>query len=353
MALTPDQEAVLELVLAGQSYADLEELLGLSRDEVRGRARAGLAELGGADPDRNVGLSDYLLGQADPIGRADAVRHLRQDAADHELAARISERLAEMAPAADLPKLPPAPGGGSFLGRGTPAAPTGAEAPADSRSPLASISPSRSRLYAGLGAVAVIVIAVVLGVSGVFSGDDEPADAGEETTAGAGGETDAGQTDGGQTSGIPDGQELSTIPLRPTGNGDARGAATIGLSTGDQPYIDLAVANLERAPERQAYVVWFMFDEDTGYPLSPIFPENGEFNDRFAVPPAVVSLIFNRRIGAESIEVALSDAEETLVEIQQAAQDETYQIERPGRTVLEGKIPDLPAAGAQGEDEGS
>ena len=118
MALTPDQKAVLELLLAGQSYAELEELLGLSQDDVRSRARSGLTELGGADPDRNVGLSDYLLGQADPIGRADAVRHLRKDAADHDLAARISEELAEMAPAADLPKLPPAPGGGSFLSRG-------------------------------------------------------------------------------------------------------------------------------------------------------------------------------------------------------------------------------------------
>jgi hypothetical protein len=346
MALAPDQKAVLELLLAGQSYADLEELLGLTQEEVRGRVRAGLTELGGADPDRNVGLSDYLLGQADPIGRADAVRHLRQDPADHKLAVRVSERLAELAPAADLPKLPPAPGGGSFLGRGAPAR-EAAEPTAPRRSPLGSISQSRSRLYAALGGAAVILVAVVLAVTGVFSGDDEPAAAGEET-ASAG---DAA-TDGSSTGEIPDGQELTSIPLRATGNGDARGAATIGLATGDQPYIDLAIENLEPAPDRQAYVVWFMFDEDTGYPLSPIFPEQGSFNDRFAVPPAVVSLIFNQRIGAESIEVAVSDAQKTLLEIQQAAQDQTYKIERPGQTVLEGRIPDIPAAGGQGQDQG-
>jgi hypothetical protein len=96
-----------------------------------------------------------------------------------------------------------------------------------------------------------------------------------------------------------------------------------------------------------------MFDEDTGYPLSPIFPDQkGGFSDRFAIPAAVTGLIFNQRLGAESIEIALSDAEETLIEIQQAAQDETYQIERPGRTVLEGKIPNLlaEARGDQAQD---
>ena len=50
MPLTLDQTAVLELLLANQSYADLEDLLGISQDEVRARARAALTELGGADP---------------------------------------------------------------------------------------------------------------------------------------------------------------------------------------------------------------------------------------------------------------------------------------------------------------
>ena len=50
---------------------------------MRARARAALTELVGADPDRNVGLTDYLLGQADPIGRADASRHLRERPDDH------------------------------------------------------------------------------------------------------------------------------------------------------------------------------------------------------------------------------------------------------------------------------
>ena len=68
-----------------------------------------LTELGGADPDRNVGLTDYLLGQADPIGRADASRHLRDDPGDHALATALSERLREMFPDAEPPRLPGEP----------------------------------------------------------------------------------------------------------------------------------------------------------------------------------------------------------------------------------------------------
>ena len=110
MALTADQQATLQLLLVrGQRYADLAALLGVEEAEVRGRARAALTELGGADPDRNVGLTDYLLGQADPIGRADASRHLREHAEDRALATTLAERLREMFPGAELPRLPGEP----------------------------------------------------------------------------------------------------------------------------------------------------------------------------------------------------------------------------------------------------
>src|SRR6476661_1373333 len=72
VALTDEQRAMLQLLLeGGQSYDDISSLLGITPDEVRSRARAALTEIGGADPDSQVALSDYLLGQADPIGRAD------------------------------------------------------------------------------------------------------------------------------------------------------------------------------------------------------------------------------------------------------------------------------------------
>ena len=98
---------MLQLLLErGQRYADLASVLGVDETEVRSRARQALTELAGADPDRNVGLTDYLLGQADPIGRADAVRHLKDDPEDLSLATELSQKLLLLAPEADLPRLP-------------------------------------------------------------------------------------------------------------------------------------------------------------------------------------------------------------------------------------------------------
>lgn len=335
MALTPDQRAVIELLLAGQSYPELADLLELEQPEVERRAREALAELGGADPDRNVGLSDYLLGQADPIGRADAVRHLRQDAADHALAVTLLARLAEIAPAADLPRLPPPPGGRRFMGAGTPSE---AAEPKESRSPLDRIPQRRSRVYAGLAAAAVILVAAVLALAGVFAGDEDSSDgtpAAEENGAAEG----IGE--------IPDGEEITRVPLTPTGGGDAAGAAIVGLATGDQVYLDLLVENLDPAPQGQAYVVWFMFGGETGYPLSPITPDRqGSFQDRFAIPTPVTGLIPNTR----SIEIALSGDRQTLQAIQSAIEEETFEITRPGRTVLSGRIPrEEPTAEGQRE----
>ena len=111
MPLKADQRAMLQLLLErGQSYDDLASVLGVSSDEVRDRAREALRDLGGADPDAEVGLTDYLLGQADPIGRADAVRHIQSDPDTAALAEKIAAQLQLLAPDADLPELPRAKG---------------------------------------------------------------------------------------------------------------------------------------------------------------------------------------------------------------------------------------------------
>jgi hypothetical protein len=111
VALTEEQRTMLQLLLGGQSYEDIGSLLGIGADDVRSRARSALQEIGGADPDAQVGLSDYLLGQADPIGRADAVRHLQSDPSANALAERLVQNLRLLAPNAELPEIP-APRGG-------------------------------------------------------------------------------------------------------------------------------------------------------------------------------------------------------------------------------------------------
>ena len=94
-----------------------------------------------------------------------------------------------------------------------------------------------------MAAAAVILIAVVLGVTGVFEGDDEaPAESGETTTT-----ANSEQDPAGGIGQIPDGEELSRVPLESPGKGDAKGAAIVGLSTGDQAYLDLIIENLEPA----------------------------------------------------------------------------------------------------------
>jgi hypothetical protein len=112
VALTDEQRTMLQLLLeGGQGYEDIGSLLGISPEEVRSRARSALQEIGGADPDAQVGLTDYLLGQADPIGRADAVRHLQADPGANALAQRLVQNLRLLAPKAQPPEIPEPRGG--------------------------------------------------------------------------------------------------------------------------------------------------------------------------------------------------------------------------------------------------
>ena len=124
---------------------------------MRSRARAALTELGGADPDRNVGLTDYLLGQADPIGRAERLappaRGRRRPRARHD----PGRAAARAVPAAELPRLPGEPRRGRFArrARGTGAEPDARSAGHDvaGRSEL---SESQTRLLAIAASAGVI-----------------------------------------------------------------------------------------------------------------------------------------------------------------------------------------------------
>ena len=344
MTITADQSAVLEMLLTGgQKYSDLDDLFGLDEGESRGRARAALAELGGADPDRNVGLTDYVLGQADPIGRADVVRHLRQDAADRELAEKIVSELETKFSGAELPKLPQAQAASRFSGRvGTPTKRSAKESK-PSRAPRTSFSPKQTRIFAAMGGGAVVLIAVVLALAGVFSGDDADSttplpDAGE-TASQDGAPTDPVDP----STPIPDGEEISRVPLTSPTGGKAGGAAVVGIASGTQPYLDLVLSDLPDAPKGKAYVAWFMFDEDHGYPMATaIVPQNGSFENRVPIPQEVAGPISEAR----AIEISLSDPQDIIESAEAALAEESLQIERPGETILRGDVPREPASGA-------
>jgi hypothetical protein len=170
---------MLQLLLErGQSYDDLASILGVGPDEVRTRARTALTDLAGADPDRNVALTDYLLGQADPIDRADAVRHLKDDPEDLALVTELAQKLRLVAPEAELPRLPgedrqPRPRGSARRRLPKPLkklAPAPKE-PANGEPPPPRTTLSRRQtqgiVVAGCGAVLIAV--VVLAIAGVFS----------------------------------------------------------------------------------------------------------------------------------------------------------------------------------------
>jgi hypothetical protein len=152
VAVTDEQRAMLQLLLeGGQGYEDIGSLLGIGPDEVRSRARSALQEIGGADPDAQVALSDYLLGQADPIGRADAIRHLQSDPEANALAERLVQNLRLLAPKGQLPDIPEARGGRRAAAPTPPpsAPPAGAPAPNSPRSRASPPGPRGSSAASG------------------------------------------------------------------------------------------------------------------------------------------------------------------------------------------------------------
>ncbi len=193
MPLTADQKAMLQLLLErGQSYDDLAGILGVGSDEVRSRARAALNELGGADPDRNVALTDYLLGQADPIDRADAVRHLKDDPEDLALVTELAQKLRLVAPEAELPRLPgeerqPRPRGSTRRRLPKPLkklAPAPREsADGEPRPPRTTLTRRQTQGIVVAACAAVLVAVGALALAGVFNSGSSGATTTNSTTA--------------------------------------------------------------------------------------------------------------------------------------------------------------------------
>ncbi len=333
MTLSADQQAMLGLLLErGQSYADIAGLLGISEDEVRSRARSALAELGGADPDRNVGLTDYLLGQADPIGRADAVRHLRDDPDDAALAERVATALTDVAPGADLPKLPGEVRTAPHLrapGRRRAASPSGEAAP------RSSLSARQTRLFVVLASGAVIVGVVIAAVAGAFSGgESSPTTASVPPTS-----TTTPTTTGGGTTTTPSGdtgnQTLTPVPLKAVGGSPGSGLATFGLATANTPFLDVRTRDLTPAPSGQVYSVWLALDPSKrqGYPVAPLL----QSHDRFNIPSVVLPFLPKMK----SVDIVVSPASVLRKEIKAvlAAKKPKLIIPEPGNVALRGAIP--------------
>lgn len=308
-----DSRALLQLLLErDQSYDDLAGILGSDRDEVRRRAREALAELGGSEPDPE--LTDYLLGQADPIARADAVRKLQDVPEALTLAARLLDELRALAPDAELPHLPEGRARGAEVSSETDAEHSGEGLTRRQRLVLLA-------LVIGAG----VVIGVVALVGGVFEGDEEPA------------AEPASSADG------PANEDAVRVELEPQGSSDASGEAIFGLATADQLFLDLSVDGLEAPSAEQTYVIWLLLTPEQGYPVSPIeVDDKGVFSDRFPIPGFAVPIAGRARF----LDVALVDRGVLQAQVDKFAQglNQGGQAELPvlryeGESVLRGEIP--------------
>ncbi|MGH2924384.1 MAG: hypothetical protein ACRDK1_00265 [Solirubrobacterales bacterium] len=332
MALAADQQAMLQLLLErGQSYADLGAVLGVDEAEVRSRARAALTELGGVDPDRNVGLTDYLLGQADPIDRADAVRHLKDDPDDLALATEVSQKLRLVAPQADLPRLPgeerrPRRAGQGAASRlpiparlrsSTPAG----DKPGGESASTAGAKGRRTRLVVALGCLAVLLVVGILAVTGAFKGDNS-SDAATTTTS----------------------QRLATVPLSPPNRGKAAGLAAFGIANNSQLYVDVTLKGLPPAPSGQAYVMWLMLTGKQGYPVPSVLniSKSGSFQQRITIPDAEVPIAQRAR----SVDVSIAPVNAIQASIKSAFKNRRL-VDKPGTTALSGAIPTGSGSGGQ------
>ena len=324
MPLSADQQAMLQLVLErGQSYDDLAGVLGVGVDEVRVRARAAIRDLGGEDPDAQVGLTDYLLGQADPIGRADAARQIQNDPNTNRLASELVARLREIAPDAKLPEIPAA----KEKRRVAPARQPSEPKPKPEGSGLSS---GQQRGVIIAGAAAILVIVVVLGIAGVFGGDGNDSGSGSGTTTEASADASADDV-------------LAEVPLKSQGGSDATGTATFGIASGNQPYLEVELSELSAPQAESSYVVWLLLDEEQGYPLSPIDVGGDEFSDRITIPQFAIPLASRARF----VDISLSQNKTLLSDLRKAVQDRKPILPYQGQSVLRGKIP-AQARGASG-----
>jgi hypothetical protein len=346
MPLTDDQRAMLQLLLQrGQSYADIAGLLGLDVEEVRSRARAALTEISGEDPDRDVSLTDYLLGQADPIGRADAARQLQSDAGARDLAERLATQLRVLAPGADLPELPGADSGATKRQQSpTPAPQPSGEVAAASPAPrpggglAASLTKSQRQVIAGLLGGGILIVVVVLAVAGVFSGGD-------------GGDNSSSSSKGQSSNQASNASGLTRAVLTSQNGSDAQGVAVFARVR-NTPVLQINVTNLKPSKPGQGYVIWLYSGPSRAFPLvRQAVRNNGQLRGAAPIPTQLIQALQQGLFN--SIDVSLASNTQISAALRQARQSQ--QLPRyAGQSVVRGTItgPGFPANGA-GNSSGS
>ena len=358
MAVTDEQRAMLQLLLeGGQGYDDIGSLLGIAPDEVRSRARAALTEIGGADPDAQVGLSDYLLGQADPIGRADAVRHLQSDPEDNALAQRLVQNLRLLAPRAELPEIPEPRGGRRAAPPPPPPAAAPPPTPAATQAPPSAqaatpkgpgVASRAAGFFSGLGsasgkrrtqlilgsAVALVLVIVVLVIvtsgGGDGSSDCKPLDVSTAQQAGVPTTKLDPVGEAANQDCAPTGQ-VTLVPVSPQ-NQQAKKPAISGFA------LQANAAHLEPNANGDEYVLWLYKSDDQARPVGQeTVSDNGNLTG--AAPLATQELVFLQalqKIRLSRVTAAEKNQIQQSLSAQQGSKKATGVISFVGTPVLEG-----------------
>lgn len=348
MPLTDDQRAMLQLLLQrGQSYADIGSLLGLDVDQVRSRARAALTEIGGEDPDRDVSLTDYLLGQADPIGRADVARRLQSDATARDLAERLATQLRVLAPGSELPELP----GADSAAAKPPSPPTPAPQPAGEAATAgpsssgggglaATVSKRQGQMIAGLVGLGILIVVGVLAVAGVFGGGDGD---GDERSA-------SSNQPSNQASSNASG--LTRAVLSSQNGSDAEGVAVFARVR-NQPVLQINVTGLEPSGQGEGYVIWLFGGESQAFPLvRQAVKKNGQLRGAAPIPDQLIQALQQGLF--DSIDISLASNSQISDALRQARRSQ--QLPRyAGESVVRGEItgPGFPASDSAGGSDSS
>jgi hypothetical protein len=271
-SLTPDQRAVLDLVLRrGRSYDDIAQLLAIDRAAVRARALAAFDAIGpetGISAESRALVTDYLLGQLPERVAEQTRERLAGSPYDRAWARVVASELEPLA-AEPLPEIPDgsrARSAAATSSEAEAAAPktrtTGSEAGRQEarRRPRLSDRPSSRRggaILLGVGVLVVVaVVVVLLAVTGGGSSKKQP------TTAASNPSTTAHTTPGGSTTGTTgttgtksQAQIVAQVNLNPpSATGPSKG---VGLVVKDGSAYGLIIEAQNVAPNsHNAYAVW-------------------------------------------------------------------------------------------------
>ena len=325
---------MLQLLLQrGQSYDDIGSLLGLEVEQVRSRARAALTEIGGQDPDTEIGLTDYLLGQADPIGRADVARRLQSDSSTRDLAERLATQLRVLAPGAELPELS-GDGAARARPRKAAASPTPTPAVKPSAEPAAvteprpgggfvsGLSARQRQAIAGLIGGGIVLVLIILAVTGVFGGGDD----GDDSSSASGG--GSGQV-------ADNASNLTRAELTAPGGGDAQGVAVF-VRVRNQPALQVNVTGLEPSGNGEGYVIWLFGSRAQAFPLvRQSVGENGQLRGAAPIPTQLIQALQQGIF--DSINISLASDSDVTAALRQARRSQNLP-RYAGETIASGTI---------------